>query len=85
MNAANLGKSFLKYGMFWPIFAILFSFGVYTTITAEDNYENLFICMAYIVGVIICIIAWVIHLNTTTVVQLTASLVTPKEGAEPRQ
>jgi cyclophilin family peptidyl-prolyl cis-trans isomerase len=93
MNAANLGKSFLKYGMFWPIFAILFSFGVYTTFehlyskpfTDTDYFENLLICMAYIVGVIICIIAWVIHLNTTTVVQLTASLVTPKEGTETRQ
>jgi riboflavin transporter FmnP len=85
MNAANLGKSFFKYGMFWPVFAILFSFSVYTTFTGEDYVENLLICMAYIVGVIICIIAWVIHLNTTTVVQLTASLVTPKEGAETRQ
>jgi len=93
MDAANLGNSFLKYGMFWPIFAILFSFGAYTTFehlysksfTSPYYFENLFICMAYIVGVIICIIAWVIHLNTTTVVQLTASLVTPKEGAEPRQ
>ena len=93
MKAASLGKSFFKYGMFWPIFAILFSFGVYTTFehlyskqfTDTDFFENLLICMAYIVGVIICIIAWVIHLNTTTVVQLTATLVTPKEGAEPPQ
>ena len=70
----NTFKSFFRYGLFWPLLVVVCVYQIINLINQPSSgglgdFGALIICGLWLIGILVCIISWIVQLSTTAAVQ----------------